>query len=108
MTPGAVVGHVGLCGDGPGSCVVTRLFVGPSGRRRGVAARLLDTVRGYAQRHGLTLTLEVAALGDGAAVALYERTGWVRTGSRTAQWKTPDGAPVLLHDYRLRDDVRPG
>ncbi|MEU7898723.1 GNAT family N-acetyltransferase [Nonomuraea sp. NPDC049152] len=88
---GAVLGHVGLTGDAE----VTRLFVTPAVRGRGLAARLLDTVRAAA---GTPLKLEVSSEG-GAAIAFYERSGWRRVGSTRADWLNAAGEPALLHHY---------
>jgi ribosomal protein S18 acetylase RimI-like enzyme len=88
---GVVLGHVALTGDGE----VTRLFVTPAARGRGVAARLLDTVRGAART---PLTLEVSSEGE-SAIAFYERSGWRRVGSSRAAWLNAAGEPALVHHY---------
>ncbi|MFC7386903.1 GNAT family N-acetyltransferase [Sphaerisporangium rhizosphaerae] len=88
---GVVLGHVGLTHDGE----ITRLFVTPAARGRGLAGRLLDTVRATA-RH--PLKLEVSSEGE-AAIAFYERSGWRRVGSSRADWTNAAGEPALLHHY---------
>ncbi|ALE72617.1 hypothetical protein FRP1_04960 [Pseudonocardia sp. EC080625-04] len=97
-----VAGHVLLTADVGIAPVATvgRLFVAPRGRRRGIARLLLDHVREHARRHGLTLGLEVAEPGGGAAIELYERTGWTHVGTGTAGWTAPGGGPVTLRYYR--------
>lgn len=87
----AVLGHAGLTADGE----VTRLFVAPAGRGRGLAGRLLAAVRAAA---GGPLRLEVSSEGV-AAIALYERMGWRRIGSSHADWRDSSGEPALLHHY---------
>ncbi|MEV4801865.1 GNAT family N-acetyltransferase [Nonomuraea sp. NPDC049421] len=88
---GAVLGHVGLTRDAE----IVRLFVTPAARGRGLAARLLDTVR--ATTPG-PLKLEVSSEGT-AAIALYERTGWRHTGTTRGRWLNAAGEPALLHHY---------
>ncbi|MEU4514906.1 GNAT family N-acetyltransferase [Nonomuraea wenchangensis] len=88
----AVLGHVGLTAG----LEVTRLFVVPAARGRGLAGLLLDTVRAAAG--GRPVTLEVSSEGK-AAIAHYERSGWRRTGSSRATWLNAAGEPALLHHY---------
>ncbi|MCK2215768.1 GNAT family N-acetyltransferase [Actinomadura sp. ATCC 31491] len=89
---GVVLGHVALTGD----LQVTRLFVVPSARGRGVAGLLLEAARAAAG--GRPLKLEVSSEGE-AAISLYERAGWRRTGSSRATWLNAAGEPALLHHY---------
>ncbi|WP_214414839.1 GNAT family N-acetyltransferase [Sphaerisporangium fuscum] len=88
---GAVLGHVGVTRDAE----ITRLFVTPAARGRGLAVRLLDTVRAAVRA---PLKLEVSSEGT-AAIALYERSGWRRVGSSRADWLNAAGEPALLHHY---------
>ncbi|WNI26246.1 GNAT family N-acetyltransferase [Streptomyces sp. ITFR-16] len=81
---------------------VSRLFARASARRRGVAQALLDVVADAAASDGRRLVLEVED-GGAAAVALYERAGWRRTGSRSGDWTTADGRTALLHTYLAPD-----
>ncbi|MGW2154971.1 GNAT family N-acetyltransferase [Nonomuraea sp. NPDC001699] len=94
VTEDQVLGHVGLAGT-PEGPEVTRLFVAPAARGRGLAPLLLDTVRKAADGPVL---LEVSDEGR-AAVALYERLGWRRVGSTRARWLNAAGEPALLHHY---------
>ncbi|MFI7130690.1 GNAT family N-acetyltransferase [Nonomuraea sp. NPDC050153] len=87
----AVLGHVALTRD----MEVTRLFVTPAARGRGLAARLLDTVRAAVDT---PLKLEVSSEGK-AAIAFYERSGWRRVGSSRARWLNTAGEPALVHHY---------
>jgi GNAT superfamily N-acetyltransferase len=93
-----VAGHVLVTAPGR----VGRLFVAPAYRGRGIAGELLTPVREWARSRGLDLVLDVVDDGRGAAVALYERTGWGYTGTSRADWTGPDGAPVRLRHYSLR------
>ncbi|MET7336606.1 GNAT family N-acetyltransferase [Nonomuraea sp. NPDC005650] len=86
-----VLGHVALTRD----MEVTRLFVTPAARGRGLAARLLDTVRAAVET---PLKLEVSSEGK-AAIAFYERSGWRRVGSSRARWLNAAGEPALVHHY---------
>lgn len=79
---------------------VSRLFARASARRRRVAQALLDVVADAAE--GRRLVLEVEDGGRGA-IALYERAGWRRTGSRPGDWTTADGRTALLHTYLAPD-----
>ncbi|MGN9841152.1 N-acetyltransferase family protein [Nonomuraea sp. H19] len=88
---GAVLGHVALTRDAE----VTRLFVAPGARGRGLAGQLLDTVRAAVRT---PLKLEVSSEGE-AAIAFYERSGWRRVGSSRATWLNAAGEPALLHHY---------
>ena len=107
----AVAGEAGLtvaaaCEAGrslaaPGLGEVGRLFVVPSHRGRGVGLRLLAQVREWAAVQGLGLVLEVVDDSRGAAIALYERTGWTYTGTSAADWTGPGGEPVRIRHYSL-------
>lgn len=88
---GAVLGHLALTRDQE----VSRLFVTPGARGRGVASRLLDTARAATP---LPLRLEVSSEGR-AAIGFYERSGWRRVGSTRAGWLNAAGEPALLHHY---------
>jgi GNAT superfamily N-acetyltransferase len=54
------------------------MWVDPSARRRGIAAQLIDNVATWAATAGATvLVLDVVA-GNAAAIALYDRAGFLR------------------------------
>ncbi|WP_033667308.1 GNAT family N-acetyltransferase [Salinispora fenicalii] len=84
---------------------VSRLFVAPTARRHNTAARLLHHARQWATEHQLDLTLEIVDdPRSAAAIALYERTGWRHTHTTTTTtWTSPEGHPVRLRRYALRD-----
>ena len=71
--PTVVLGHVCVVRE-TDVALVSRLFVAPAGRGQG--------------------------LGDGPAVALYERLGWRLVERRPADWTAPDGRRPQLRVYR--------
>ena len=60
--------------------VVSRFFVSPQARGRGVGGALMRHAEEHAAAHGLHLVLDVAAH-NRAAIAFYERRGWRRVGT---------------------------
>jgi GNAT superfamily N-acetyltransferase len=84
--------------DGGRLVGVSRLFVAPAARGRGLrlGERLLAAAQDWAFGHGSQLVLEVVDDG-GPAVALYERLGWRLVDRRVADWVTPSG-----HRHHLR------
>ncbi|MGD3111290.1 N-acetyltransferase family protein [Streptomyces sp. YGL11-2] len=84
---GAVAGHAALCGN-----EVSRLYVAPGAHGSGLGARLLATVE--AEARGLRLVLEVKTTNT-AAVALYERRGWVRCGTERQEWAVGGAAGAV-------------
>ncbi|WP_405658232.1 GNAT family N-acetyltransferase [Streptomyces sp. RK9] len=83
---GGPAGSEGSAGsEGEGTAVVSRLFVGPGARGRGVGAVLLDRVAGAARERGRWPVLDVVAT-DAGAVALYERAGWEFLGVGEQRW----------------------
>lgn len=75
------------------------LAVDASARCGGVGTRLLRYVEDWARSEGRThLTLEVRA-DNGAAVALYEKLGYTRTGR--AERYYADGTDALRYEKRL-------
>jgi ribosomal protein S18 acetylase RimI-like enzyme len=78
---------------------LSRLFVIPGARRRGVASGLISRASHEAARCGLRLVLDVVDDGRGAAVALYEGAGWQRVGSVQAAWTMPDGTRPMVSHY---------
>jgi len=98
---GAVAGHVALvrtpdgalaalAGAAPDALVtVSRLFVAPGARGRGLATSLLAVAVARAAGGGLSAVLDVV---EGTpAAALYERLGWRLLERRTAGWTLLDG-----------------
>jgi GNAT superfamily N-acetyltransferase len=95
-----LVGHVLLRATrDPDALEVARLFVSPNARGEGLGAALLDRAGAWAEEQGRRLELEVVADERSRAIALYEREGWRRTGTLTAEWTAPDGGCVVVHRY---------
>lgn len=102
---GAVVGHVALGReeDPTGTATlpllaITRLFVAPVARGRGVGGALLETAVNFVYANASRPMLTVADTG-GAAIRLYERAGWRRIGERRADWAEPGGRRPTVFDY---------
>ena len=109
---GTVVGHVTLCsavGDAAAPlwsqasglppdrlAAIGRLFVAPRARGRGVGASLLAQACAEARLRRLRPALEVLDH-DRGAIALYERLGWCRVASATAEWARAGGGQALLY-----------
>ena len=75
----APVGMGGGFHDDPGMLHVVAMWTEPAWRGRGVGRLVLDTLRSWADEHGLRLHLDVEASNTGAR-RLYERYGFVATG----------------------------
>ncbi|MEI8105044.1 MAG: GNAT family N-acetyltransferase [Actinomycetes bacterium] len=70
------------------------LMVAASHRRRGIATALLQTAERWAQGAGVTkLELHVFPHND-AAIALYEKVGYIREGLRRSQYRRQNGEHV--------------
>ncbi len=59
--------------------VLARLFVVRQARKQALGERLVRTAMAYGVRHGRRLVLDVLVK-DTAAIRLYDRLGWLRTG----------------------------
>lgn len=88
---GRPVGMVsGVPGDGADCVELISMWVSPAARGRGVGSRLIAEVERWAGRSGVT-SLRLAVMpGNDAAIALYERCGFVDTGELGDL--LPDGA----------------
>ncbi|WP_327314816.1 GNAT family N-acetyltransferase [Streptomyces sp. NBC_01235] len=76
----AVCLWAGLSGDDEHRIgVLARLFVVREARQRALGERLVRTAMNYALSHHRRLVLDVMVK-DTAAIRLYERLGWTRTG----------------------------
>ncbi len=60
--------------------VVSRFFVSPAARGRGIGAALMSRARSHAADNDLSLVLDVAEH-NRDAIAFYERGGWQRVGT---------------------------
>jgi len=94
-----LAGHVAVVADP--SAELSRLFVVPTARRRGVAEALVTRAVSWARENGLRLVLEVVDEGRSSAIAFYESHGWELTHTSVADWTGPGGAQVKLRHYRL-------
>lgn len=107
----SIAGHVGMVRDLDDPALtaltdvpahrlasVTRLFVAPPARGRGIGARLMNQVSRCAVEQRLQLVLDVVDDG-GPAVALYERLGWRLVDRRLADWTAPDGRRLPVRIY---------
>ncbi|MGW5736523.1 MULTISPECIES: GNAT family N-acetyltransferase [Streptomyces] len=110
---GRVAGHVALCRSTPDDvapgvwsgrtgtdvdeiAVVSRLFVAPEARGRGIGALLLARVVAEAGELGLFPVLDVVA-SDTSATALYERTGWRFLGTGLQHWSPEQTVTVRCY-----------
>ncbi|MER7921482.1 MULTISPECIES: GNAT family N-acetyltransferase [unclassified Streptomyces] len=110
---GRIVGHVGLSEGGvedraPGlwsrragtpveaTAVISRLFVSPTLRGRGVGALLMERAAGEARRRQRHPVLDVLT-SDISAVALYERLGWTLLDTVDQRWGPTE--TVTVHCY---------
>jgi GNAT superfamily N-acetyltransferase len=107
-TDGALDGHLSLHGTDesrvrpqwreavPGPvqrlAVVSRFFVAPAARGRGVGSALIETAQEHAAERGLRLVLDVADHNHDA-IGFYVRRGWQRVG--TATLVLDDGETLL-------------
>ena len=99
-SPAGVLGHVLLCATAsPRILEIARLFVPPAARGLGLGAALIEHAGVRAAQLDCDLELEVVADERSHAIALYERTGWRRVGTATAEWTAPDGGCVQVHRY---------
>ncbi|AFD26209.1 GNAT family N-acetyltransferase [Deinococcus gobiensis] len=80
------------------TAVVSRLFVAPAARGRGLARALLRAAWAEARAQGRRAVLDVHTA-SAAAIGLYEAEGWVRVATMTAPWHDPDGTSPQMHVY---------
>ena len=109
---GAIVGRLSIARDQhPASRHVADLglMVAASHRRRGIGTALLEAAVEWARRSGVTkLELHVFPWNT-AAIALYEKFGFVREGYRKEHYRRGDEyVDAVLMAYRInRDESRP-
>ena len=82
-----------LCRAVAGEAEILTLAVDPALRRRGLAAALVEAAAMLAGRGASDLFLEVAADNE-AAIALYQRTGFVLAGRRPGYYARREGPAV--------------
>lgn len=94
-TDGVVTGYIGAQSVPPEADVMN-LAVSPACRRQGIGARLLCTMTDVLHREGIeTLFLEVRP-SNVAAIALYERHGFVQVGRRPKYYVNPTEDALIL------------
>lgn len=114
---GVVVGHVALVEAGahpakawadhtggtprPPMAEVSRLCVAKQARGRSVGGLLLATADAAARERGRHTVLGVLAESV-AAIALYDRMGWLRLS--TVDFKLADGRTTVMHCYAAPTD----
>lgn len=94
LAPGLWSSRVGGRAEDAG--VISRLFVAPSARGRRVGSLLMAHAVRDAGERGLHPVLDVVAT-DSAAIAVYERLGWLQLGQFDQQWGS--GQKVTVHCY---------
>lgn len=101
---GEIIGTIGLSilgGDGE----ITNVAVLPAYRKQGIASDLLQTVLDQGHTLGTTdYTLEVRA-GNTAAIALYERYGFVTEGIRKNFYSNPTEDALIMWRRDTVNDV---
>ena len=92
---GAFVGYAGMhCPMG--DCYIDNIAVAPAARRHGAATALLRALEEHGRALGGTfLSLEVRP-SNTAALALYEKTGFVPAGRRKAFYAHPTEDGLIL------------
>lgn len=113
--PGAI-GLIAEAGGRPGGFLLARaaggeaeillLAVAPDRRRRGLATALLEAACRRARDLGARACFLEVAVDNGAALALYRRTGFVRSGARPGYFERAEGPPADA--LVLRRDLAPG
>lgn len=78
--------------------MVSRLFVAPSARGRGLGRVLLGALTKHAAAEQLRVMLDVVDDG-GPAIQLYEQLGWQLVDERDADWETPKDRHIPLRIY---------
>lgn len=91
---GKVLGYAGLhvvLDEG----YINNVAVSPDDRRQGIARRLVEVYCRFGEERLAFLTLEVRASNE-AAIALYERLGFVPEGRRKAYYEKPKEDAILM------------
>lgn len=82
----------------PEVLILSRLFVAPAARGRGLARGLFRTAWQEARNRGQRAILDVHHR-NLAAVRLYEAEGWRRVGTVRGDWTEPDGTVPQVQVY---------
>ena len=81
-----------------GKVSLYQVWVAPEARGAGVAARLLDAAKAWAQDQGATMLFLGVTCGDTPAVRLYRRAGFVPVGQAVP---LREGSALLSQDMQL-------
>lgn len=85
--------------------VLSRFFVAPSERGRGLAQALFQAAWQEAERLGRRAILDVHQKNK-AAIRLYGREGWAQVATVTAPFTDPDGTHPLVHVFVAPAEIR--
>ena len=95
---GKIIGYAGfwhVADEGD----ITNIAVAPEYRRRGIGGKLLEEIiKTAANKRLVLLTLEVRQ-SNRVAIALYERYGFKRIGSRKKYYKDPEEDALIMTKY---------
>jgi ribosomal-protein-alanine N-acetyltransferase len=86
-----------------GELQIQNLATLPGMRRRGIAARLLQSAIERSRRSGLNVVCLEVRTGNAPAIALYQRFGFVAAGRRPGYY--PDGEDALLMTCQVDAEV---
>jgi ribosomal-protein-alanine N-acetyltransferase len=89
-----VVGYAGLC-DYPDEAFVQTIAVAATSQGKGLGARLLQALLDEAERRGQHRVLLEVRADNEAAITLYERFGFRRTGVRRGYYQ-PSGTDAVV------------
>ena len=95
LTTDQILGH--LCARiGAGEAEIMKLAVRADSRRRGIGAALLQHFLDFLLKREVSLChLELRASND-AALALYQKKGFIRTGFRKKYYSTPEEPAIIM------------
>lgn len=91
---GEVVGHV-VASQVADEGEIFTIAVHPGARRQGLARALLDAVEGSWRAHGVVTGWLEVRVDNAGAIALYEATGWTRSGTRRRYYEDGTDAVVM-------------
>lgn len=77
-------------------CQLESIVVAGAFRRQGIGAALLSAVIGWSKERGAERVELEVRIGNRAAIALYERAGFVSEGLRRGYYRDPEEDAVLM------------